>query len=330
MKVVRIIGFTALGMLVIAALVVGGLFLGGVFKWPPSKVSAPAAANIAAEINLAQCQADAVTAYMVAQGFTEDEFVIGEDRVDKSTPEFNRSGPLGFALNGAVADSRESLQALFDSEEPIYRLVADTQVRSLPSYDREVVLDADNWQIVQVQVPVFVKGNTGVQDGRKVSAGDTQSKAGDAGWIFVDPSTCTVPRSEFDSMGNPVDKNSPESDQAIPFIRVGCMNPGNGLEPKDPSQDPGAQGNAPDGRGPNADPGPGEYIAEPNMDRPSASPRPNPSSPAPVLPSPRPTTDPNPVPTLDPAPPPPPQPSAPPPSAPETGCVPIPGVEDCS
>jgi K+-transporting ATPase c subunit len=325
-KIVQWAGSVLLALGVIAAIIFAAIIL----QNSEAKVSAPAAAQLAADIDLAQCQADAVTAYMVAQGFTEDEFAIGEERVDKSTPEFNRSGPLGFALNGAVADSRESLQALFDSNEPIYQIVADAQARSLPGYDREVVLDAANWQIVQAEVPVFVNGNTGVLNGQQVRAGDTESKAGDAGWIFVDPGTCTVPRSEFDSMGNPVDKSSPESDQPIPFIRVGCMNPGNGLEPKDPSKDPNAQGNAPDGGGENYVDGSGEYIAEPDMDRPSAEPRVNSAPPTPAPPAPSPAPDPDPVPTPDPLPPPPPQPSAPPPSAPESGCTPIPGVEDCS
>lgn len=102
----------------------------------------------------------------------------------------------------------------------------------------------------------------------------------------------------------------------------------------DPSNDPGPNGNAPIGNGPNYDPGPGEYIPPSEMEQPPSTPRENPAPPAPEPPAQQPSTpsnpEPAPVPTKDPAPPPPPQPSAPAPSAPETGCDPsAPGGTDC-
>jgi hypothetical protein len=95
----------------------------------------------------------------------------------------------------------------------------------------------------------------------------------------------------------------------------------------DPSKDPYAQGNAPRGGGKNANPGSGKYIAPKDMKKPGKKPRKNP-----VKPKPSPgkgngnKSTPKPEPTFShPAP----EPSAPKPDKPETGCVAIPGVEDC-
>ncbi|UTX51527.1 hypothetical protein KI440_01045 [Candidatus Saccharibacteria bacterium TM7i] len=85
------------------------------------------------------------------------------------------------------------------------------------------------------------------------------------------------------------------------------------VEPKDPSQDPYQQGNAPDGGGQNNDPGPG---APTTPTQPPSTPRENP--PPPVAPPPAAKPDPTPPPA--------PEPKAPEPKAPETGCVPMPGV----
>ncbi len=96
------------------------------------------------------------------------------------------------------------------------------------------------------------------------------------------------------------------------------------IEPKDPSQDPWQQGNAPEGGGVNHDPGPGTYIPPTQMEQPPETPRVNPEPPAPAPPTPNPSNPTPPVP--DPTPPPPAEPEAPKPTAPKTGCVPMPGV----
>lgn len=107
----------------------------------------------------------------------------------------------------------------------------------------------------------------------------------------------------------------------------------------EPTQDPGPRGNAPIGHGPNADPGPGQYIAPENMVQPPSTPYVPPAPPAPVVPAPQPPTpsnpNPAPVPTPDPAPAPSAEPSAPPtsnpvgPSDPGGGCLPPPGMTTC-
>lgn len=100
----------------------------------------------------------------------------------------------------------------------------------------------------------------------------------------------------------------------------------NHLYPKEPAEDPYANGNANTGGGLNADPGPGNYQSPSQVTQPPSGPRVNPEPPAPIVVTPAPGQS-APVPTRDPAPPPPPEPSAPPSTAPETGCdASVPGV----
>jgi len=101
------------------------------------------------------------------------------------------------------------------------------------------------------------------------------------------------------------------------------------LQPKVPSEDPAANGNAPEGGGLNEDPGPGTYIPPSEMEQPPATPRVNPPAPAPApstpeAPAPAPVGS-----TPDPAPAPAPEPSAPTPEAPAEGCSPPPGMTTC-
>lgn len=123
--------------------------------------------------------------------------------------------------------------------------------------------------------------------------------------------------------------NPPPPKPTCPPGTVGT--PPDCIEPKVPSEDPAPQGNAPEGGGKNEDTGPGQYIPPGDMEQPPDTPRVNPEPPAPQPPDPptQPTQPTKPVPTKDPAPPPPAEPEAPEPEAPETGCIIIPGIEDC-
>lgn len=56
--------------------------------------------------------------------------------------------------------------------------------------------------------------------------------------------------------------------------------------PKVPEEDPYPQGNAPQGGGPNVDPGPGPYVPPAEMERPPETPRTNPPPPPPPAPAP--------------------------------------------
>lgn len=69
-----------------------------------------------------------------------------------------------------------------------------------------------------------------------------------------------------------------------------------GKEPKDPRQDPAAQGNDGGNGGRNTDPGPGVYIPDSQMERPADTPRQNPAPPVATQPAPPPVVTPNPNP----------------------------------
>lgn len=272
-----------------------------------------------------QCRVDAVMAYMQAQGFEDGDFVIGEDNIDTSVPEFSKTGSLGFGKDGMIVDSRAALQGVFDSSDENLQAVANAQTSKFPELDEEVILDAENWEIVQSTVPVQIQGNTGFSNGNVVDMGTRNSAAGDAGWLFIDTELCTVPTASHTAAGELVSSTTPDNQKPVGFIRVGCINPGDGFmpppppppppttpptnppppppptnEPKDPAEDPYPRGNAPIGGGPNADPGPGTYIPPQEMEQPPAAPRVDPPPPAPepapapptVTPSPAPATPP--------------------------------------
>lgn len=129
--------------------------------------------------------------------------------------------------------------------------------------------------------------------------------------------------------GNPVYPSQPPGIPEGPTDNPPDDNPPDDDEKKDPWNDPYPQGNAPEGGGRNEDPGPGTYIPPGDMETPGPTPYTPPASPTPTpgggnsgsggnTPTPDPTFTP-----------PPPEPSAPPTNNPETGCTPIPGVEDC-
>ena len=206
-----------------------------------AKAEAEAKVDAAA---LAQCRVDAITARMVLIGFNDDEYVVGEDRINTTLPAFNKAGALAF--DNSVIATREELAQVFTSDEPALVAVVDSKVAQFADqYDRKVVLNPDNWEIVQYTIPTIVTGNTGLLGKNVVSAGNTTSAAGDAEWLFIDPAKCVVPTANFDSMGNPVDPNTPEAKKPVGSIRPGCTNPNDGLTPKDPSEDILANPNVP-------------------------------------------------------------------------------------
>src|SRR5690606_34287490 len=118
--------------------------------------------------------------------------------------------------------------------------------------------------------------------------------------------SCVVPKSKVNSLGETTDTDT------VPIIRVGCINPGDGIEPKDPNRDPQNQGhNRPGGGGhnPGIDGGPsGPKAGGPPVTYEPPTPPPSP-----------------PTATPDPAPAPAPEPDAPTPQEPETSCIPAPG-----
>jgi hypothetical protein len=181
---------------------------------------------------LAQCRVDALMAYMLAQGFKEDEYIIGEERVDFENPAVLETGSLAFGVNGANVTSRDDLQDVFESKEESHLLVIKSVTDKFPSVKRSVLLDAQNWEVVQTLVDTMLLGNRGYLNGQATTLGDRDSDGGDAGWIFVDPETCTVPFAE-----GTTPEQIESGDGPVGLVRVGCINPGNGLKPKNPKLD---------------------------------------------------------------------------------------------
>lgn len=184
-------------------------------------------------VDLAQCRFDAVTKYMTEQGFTDGQYVIGEARVDKTKPEFTSAGPAAFAANGGIG-TRDKLQQAFNSNDPAQVAIVNAQVNKFPGVSRNDLLNAQNWEIVQTTVPATVQGNTGLSDGVVVNAGNRASGAGDAAWVYVDKTSCTVPRSNISSTGIQLASNV----TSVAMIRVGCGNPTNNIVPNQPTPTP--------------------------------------------------------------------------------------------
>ena len=180
--------------------------------------------------------------------------------------------------------------------------------------------------------------NTGMEDGQAVVAKDRGISGNRSATVYTlaDGTELVV----MDRCGNialpsppdnlppgKTDNPPPTDDTPPPTTTTEECPPGMHGKPPFCKDGPEKQRNTGDGPGKNADPGPGQYVAPKDMEKPGKTPRTNP-------PAPKPTpgkgnggsSTPKPEPTFShPAP----EPSAPKPDNPETGCVPIPGVEDC-
>ena len=188
--------------------------------------------NACSLLVLPQCRVDAIMAYMAAMGFQDDEFVVGEDNVDFQDPRVQASGVFAFGIDGADVTSRKKLQAVFESKDPAMVAAVKRTIDASPSIPRALLLNSLNWEVVQTKVDTLVLGYSGLVDGTVVTMGNRNSVGGDAAWIFIDPRTCTVPAAEVQpSDGEPGDPPT------VILIRVGCINPGGGLKPKNPRED---------------------------------------------------------------------------------------------
>lgn len=253
--------------------------------------------------DLETCRVNAVTAYMQEAGFQEGAYTVGEENIDTEAEEYSAAGANAF---GNVVGTRAELAKMFSSDNAALKAATEVLVRKNQDYDRKVVLDPSNWEIVQVNTATSVSGNTGFANGKVVDAGTRASAAGDAYWLFIDVEACSVPASTVKANGQDTD----DSD-TVTIIRVGCINPGDGIKPKNPSLDPENRGNNRPGGGGTA-PGPDGPATPPAGGDPPVTYEP----PAP----PEPTDA-----TPDPTPAPPQEPEAPTPETPATGCVPAPG-----
>lgn len=165
-------------------------------------------------IDLAQCQVDAVTDYMIEQGFAEGDFVIGAENLDPSHESLTQQGEYAF---GDPILGREDLASSFASQDA--RAIAARERLSNRFPDQNAsgeLFDPQNWEFIQVLTPSIYQGNTGFKDGVVVDMGDRINDTGDGYWLFIDSSLCEVAR---DADGN------------AGIIRVGCANGGDNIIP---------------------------------------------------------------------------------------------------
>jgi len=173
---------------------------------------------------------------MTEQGFTDGDYVIGEERIDTSLSEFSRQGSLGFRQGDTLPETREQLAELFASTDENVKLAIDAQVRKFPDIGQETLLDVNNWEIVQTTVTSVVQGNSGLSGNVQVSVGDTTSEAGDAAWVFIDTTSCEVARSYITATGVELPADTDKSDLPVAALRPGCINPTDGFKPVPPPE----------------------------------------------------------------------------------------------
>ena len=199
-------------------------------------------------------------------GWGDGTFVLGtvDESKDKST-----TGDLGFNQEGSksLLGMSTFLGSGKDSAEALIKELSDTT-----SASREEVLDIKNWVIIQSLIDFKYPGNTSYKNGKVIGAGSRNGSKGDIFFAFVAPNgqimfvrgACGNPQTIIPKPNQPTSSSTTSSK----------------LTPKDPSQDPAAQGNASVGGGKNQDPGPGTYIPPESMARPPSTARSNPAAPA--------------------------------------------------
>lgn len=152
----------------------------------------------------------------------------------------------------------------------------------------EQIFNTGNWATVQIGVDFGLPGNTGSINQKFTELGYRDGKPGDILLVFYNPiedifvyfrGACANPQTlrpvpvvTTTPTPTPTTKPTPTTTPA--------PTPTPTLTPKDPSQDPAVQSNAPVGSGVNQDPGPGAYVAPTDMVTPPAESRINPTPPA--------------------------------------------------
>lgn len=343
----------SLALAALAAVIVAGSMIYGSFPTPPQNNVASQATHNAKAVNqqqaasaTVQCRTDAVNEYMKQQGFQPDEYVVGESNINHSYPELSAAGSLHF---WQTVDTRAKLQSLFTSTDPGAKATVAIQVKKFPEVSKDVLLNADNWEIFQAKVATKMDGNTGFSKGSPVVVGTRSSAVGDAGWLYVDPTTCRVIPATADPVtGQPVASTTPPEKQPVGFIRVGCANPVNSVRPTHPKPPttpvcpPGQTGTPPNCKDTEAS-GPAHNPQFPEQQKPNPLPAapadaqptrpalpPAKYTPPPVVVTPAPVGNiPAPTPIETPRVIAPPEPAAPAPSTPVSTCSPAPGKTTC-
>lgn len=204
--------------------------------WPTSD-AAPAALKkqpgIVVMTGGSGCDKNVVaTNAMLAQGFTQSEFVVGADQINWSEPEANERGSASFATATPTTAKAlvEELRSDTDQAEAALSALIDES-----GTNKSELLKPENWTAVQFKVSSAWDGNTAYRNGDAVSAGTRTSSSGDVVWLFIKPAVCVKATA-----------GKIPAVEAVVAHRAGCGNPQTELPrpvtPAPPTSPPGEVG----------------------------------------------------------------------------------------
>lgn len=162
---------------------------------------------------------DVATRALLSQGFSEGEFVVGEDQIDWSAAEANERGEGAFVQETAHSAEALTLQLAADDDASV---AARKTLLNQSGATEEQLLDPSNWVSAQFMVQSEWTGNTQFHNGEVVAAG-RKSSAGDVAWLFVHPDKC--PQVALLGADGNVPDGAIAPEDAVTAHRAGCGNP---------------------------------------------------------------------------------------------------------
>lgn len=228
---------------------------------------------------------DIVSADLVSKGWDKDKFVLG-DKVDP-TLDKSDAGQGAFSQKGIKSPAAmiDFLKTKSTEANMVKKAVMDTTGATEAD-----VMNVSKWVAVQSLVDFEYPGNTWLDDGKQAAAGTRKAEAGEIFLAFAGPKgvfyvrgACSNPQTIAPTVitktvevpvtvTKTVEKVVTKIVEVPKIItKVVIKEKKKELEQKDPSKDPAAQGNAPEGGGKNEDPGPGNYVPPSQMQQPPST-----------------------------------------------------------
>jgi len=242
---------------------------------------------------------------LLGAGFKDSEFTMENEAGFNASLDKSTTGNGAFTKAG-FKTAEEAVAFLSSGKEEAKALLQDMMTQT--GATAEQILNKDYLTVVQMNGPFVFPGNTGYENGQVYYAGERDGLAGELILFFVKPVETETGKTASDADIMPVrtacGNGQREMPKPVTPTPTETTTPTT-LTPKDPSQDPAAQGNAPIGSGVNQDPGPGKYIAPTDMVKPAETARVNPTQPTEVgvlapeatpTPTPKPEATPTPTP----------------------------------
>jgi hypothetical protein len=145
------------------------------------------------------------------RGFTDAQFVMGEDKINWSAPEANERGDAAFS-NETPKTAAAVVEEL-SSDKPKPKAAREALLKQSGA-TAEQLQDPNNWVPAQLNTESDWEGNTAYQNGTAVKVATRESASGDVVWLFVNPDVCV----------QVVNGQAPPED-AVTGHRAGCGNP---------------------------------------------------------------------------------------------------------